>query len=159
MGARVFQPSVFQNNVFQVGDVAGVRGDGPLGSTVAFVISDFSYPRKRIAELVAARRAAKEAAERGLRLKKKKQRDALLRAAEEAEQAIAAAEASIADQKAELADIERLTQALQGAASAVQISTALSDARMAIEFAYAIKRQAEDDERDEDEAMTLLLMH
>lgn len=147
--AGVFQPNVFQNNVFQIDPSASTAGQtiltrGPSGA---------NFSRKRFDELKAAWRA-QEALERKAEDAKGKRRKALKAAAEAAAESLHAIEAKRGEVEAATLEAEALSlknmidAALSGQTMAATINRALEVVRVASE-------QAEIE--DEEEAIMLLL--
>lgn len=131
-----FQRSAFQNNAFQIDQTPPDSGAGGF-------ITGGTFSRGRWHSLKEAWRLQREARERALRLRRKKHRDRLERAARLAAEALREAEA------VEVVDAGRLlalTNALEAATGAKKVADAVAHAATIEQAAQAFLNELDEEE-------------
>ncbi len=151
--ASAFQRNAFQRSpAFQISSGAGGLPSGGRPRHVKIKKHE-GFSRKYYDELRAAQKALVEAEKAAVKLKQAQQQEAAQHALAIAQEAIAAA----ASESAHAVDLQRITLELQSAARSKVAADVLAQLRRA-ELTAVVMAKAEF-EQDEEEAITLLLMH
>jgi hypothetical protein len=159
--AGAFQGNAFQNNAFQTDGGVGEAGGRRRYIEKKELDRRFKeqkergFSRKYYDNLIAAQRAQAEAEIRAADLYQAEQRETAIRAAQEAADALAEAEASQAIAAREIAAVRKHALALAGA---MTVKAVLDESAKLTEYAIALRMHLAM-LGDEDEAITLLMMH